>query len=211
MPIDTAQPFNYVALGDSTGVGFGAPPGTGYVDRIGARLQQRYPRARRKNLAANGATARDVLDHQIPAVRGEGAGLVTLFVGGNDVWRGTSVASFGTVIERIGDALATSGATVVVATLPDLSHAPAAGMIEQFTGIARSALAARIRLLNTVIDGAARRRGFILVDLFEETAHSLPTHPEFFGPDGFHPSASGHQALAEAIWPAIERAVNASS
>ena len=81
-------------------------------------------------------------------------------------------------------------------------------MIEQFTGVPRQALAARIQLLNTVIEVATRRRGFTLVDLFEATTHSLPTHPEFFGGDGFHPSASGHQALAEAMWPAIERVLS---
>jgi acyl-CoA thioesterase-1 len=213
--------FVYVALGDSTGVGYGAPRGAGYVDRLRARLVQNRSDVELVNLAASGATARDVLVYQTRALRRRPLGslsasaqkpdLVTLFVGSNDVWRGGSVDTFAHTMDAIGQELARSGAPVVVSDIGDLSHAPAAGFAEHLVGLTRAMVRQRILDMNAEIHRVAKKHQLTLVRLFEATQVTLPAHPEFFCPDGFHPSSAGYQALAETMWGGVERAALAGS
>lgn len=197
--------ITYVAMGDSAGVGFGVAAGTGYVARVYARLQQRDPAARLINLASNGATSTVVRESQVERALGVRPSVCSLFIGGNDVWRGVEPAKFARNLAAIAERLDRARAPVVVGTVPNLSHAPAAGLAEQFLGITRKQIEGRIEEYNARLRRLAVDHGYALVDLFG--AARLDEHPEYFGADGFHPSAEGHAAWFEVMWPAFARHV----
>ncbi|MBZ5713864.1 SGNH/GDSL hydrolase family protein [Nannocystis pusilla] len=195
------MPTHYVALGDSAGAGFGVPAGAGYVDRVYARLQQRDASARLLNLARKGATTETLRADQVDAALGARPTVCSLFIGGNDLWRGVTPSHYGRNLEAIADRLDRARCPVVVGTLPNLSHAPAAALAERFLGIARAQIEERIVAYNERVRRLAVDHGYALVDLFGATR--LDEHAEYFAADGFHPSAAGHAAWYEAIWPAF--------
>lgn len=198
------MPITYVALGDSAGAGFGVPPGTGYVARVFARLQAQDPAAQLLNLASNGGTSETVRDAQLRPALAARPSVVSLFIGGNDVWRGVEPARFARNLAAIADHLDRTRSRVVVGTLPNLAHAPAAGLAERFLGIGRGQIEGRIVEFNDRLRRLAMDHSYTLVDLFG--AARLADHPEYFLADGFHPSAAGHAAWFELMWPAFAAA-----
>lgn len=185
-------------MGDSAGFGFGVPQGAGYVARVHARLQQADPQARLVNLARNGGTSLSVREEQVDRALAARPTICSLFIGGNDLWRGVESARFARNLEAIADRLDRARSPVVVGTLPNLAQAPAAGLAERFLGISRARIEDRIREYNARVGRIAMDHSYTLVDLFDTT---LAEHPEYFGPDGFHPSAEGHAAWFERMWP----------
>jgi lysophospholipase L1-like esterase len=200
------EPLTYVALGDSSGVGVGARDGRGYVDRVYDRLAAASPRARLVNLCASGATSETVRAQQAARAAAARPALVTLFVGGNDLWRGVAPRRYGDNLDAIGDALAATGARVIAGTVPDLARAPAAALAERLLGVTPAAIEARARALNDEVRRAAAARGWGLLDLF---AVSLADREHFFSADGFHPSDEGYAHWADALWPLVRQAVTA--
>lgn len=191
------QPFRYVALGDSTGVGIGAEGAGGYVDRLARRLARSVEGLAVENLCQSGATTGDVLAGQVPRVLRLSPSLVTLVAGINDVVRGLPDEAFAVTLEEIAVVLAGIRAPVVMTNIPDLALAPVAA------GVPRAIYENRIEVFNEHAFATARRHGFSFVDLFEMSRRSLPGHPELFCPDGFHPSAEGYEQWAGVLWPAV--------
>lgn len=195
-------PVVYVALGDSTGVGVGARKGGGYVARLFQRVERLRPGSRLVNLCVSGATSADVLRSQAGRVGAEAPTLVTLGVGINDVTRQVEPEQFARNLEEIvGRLRAQTAAPVVVSNLPDVSHAPAV------PAFLREEARSRILMFNARVGEAAARHGLFLADSFEKSAAVIPTHPEFFSPDGFHPSEEGYEFWAFEMWPTVKRAL----
>ncbi len=197
--------FRYVALGDSTGVGVGADSGGGYPERLYHRLKQHGHPAGILNLAVSGATTRDLLQGQVQQVASKQPALVTLGIGTNDLWRLIPVGTFKSNLKLIADALEKTGAQIVVSNLIDLAHAPVAAMIETLLGIPRTAFQTRLDEFNDLLNQLGRRPRFTVADLYGFSRVQLPRHPEYFSPDGFHPSAAGYEQWAEQLWPPVER------
>lgn len=194
----------FVALGDSTGVGIGASDGRGYVDRVAARLHAAHPAARVVNLCESGATSATARARQLPRVAQARPDVVTVFIGGNDLWRGVEPIAFGVNLEAIANALRPTGAAVLLGTVANLAHAPAARLAEQFAGIARTQIERRVGLFNVEVARVAAINGFGVIDL---AGVGLADSPHYFCADGFHPSSSGYAAWAELLWPALEGAI----
>ncbi|HEX8501711.1 MAG TPA: SGNH/GDSL hydrolase family protein [Pyrinomonadaceae bacterium] len=195
-------PVVYAALGDSTGVGVGARKGGGYVARLFHRIERARPGSRLVNLCVSGATTADVLRSQVGRVGAESPTLVTLGIGINDVTRQVSPEQFARNLEEIVARLrAQTGAPVVVSNLPDVSHAPAV------PAFLRDEARRRIRLFNARVAEAASRHGLHLADSFGKSAAVIPSHPEFFSPDGFHPSDEGYEFWAFEMWPTVKKAL----
>jgi lysophospholipase L1-like esterase len=193
--------FTYVALGDSTGVGVGASHGGGYPDRLLRRLLAIHPGARLVNLCDSGARTADVREDQVPRALRTSPRLLTLGVGINDVGLYNPEEAFAVNFEEIAAPLATLGAPVVVANIPDLALAPVAALVD------RSRYERRIEVFNEHIEATAARHRFHLVDLFA-ASQRLRGKPGLFSPDGFHPSAAGYEEWAEAMWPIVEALVS---
>jgi lysophospholipase L1-like esterase len=204
--MNEGRTFRYVALGDSTAAGYGVGAGASYAERVLARLRRRRPDATLANLGQNGAVLREVLARQLPRVAALGPGLVTVSIGANDLWRRVAPGEFAAGLDELGRALAALPAPAVVSNLPDLTRAPIAPSAERWFGLSLDAIARRLETFNAAFAEAAARHHFALFDLFGATRRALAEHPEYFGPDGFHPSDEGHAAWAEGLWPVVEAA-----
>jgi lysophospholipase L1-like esterase len=195
--------FRYVALGDSTGVGTGARDG-GYVERLFQRLRAQGVHAGLLNLCQNGATTYDARA-QAERAASKRPALVTLGVGSNDAWRLTPLSAFEENLKHIGDSLERSRAHVLVCNIADFSLSPIAAAAGARLNLPTAMLRARIEGLNAVIGSLGQRPRFEVIDLFSLSQQVLPTRPDFFCPDGFHPSAAGYDHWAEVLWPHVEK------
>ncbi len=197
-----AEPVVYVALGDSTGVGVGARKGGGYVARLFGRLERARPGSRLVNLCVSGAATGDVLRSQVARVGDAGPSLVTVGIGINDLTRQLAPEQFARNLDEIVTRLrAQTAAPVVVSNLPDISHAPA------LPAFLRDEARRRLVVYNERVAEAAARHGLFLADSFAKSAAVIPKHPEFFSPDGFHPSDEGYEFWAFEMWPVVKRAL----
>jgi lysophospholipase L1-like esterase len=195
-------PVVYVALGDSTGVGVGAQKGGGYVARLFHRIERARPGSRLVNLCVSGATTADVLRGQVASVAAARPTVVTLAIGINDISHNLTVEQFARnyeqIIARIREA---TDAPVVLSNLPDISYAPVV------PAYMREEARRRINLFNAAIDALAARHRLRLVDAYEPSHRLIPTHPEFFSSDHFHPSQEGYEFWAVVMWPAVREAI----
>ena len=195
-------PVVYVALGDSTGVGVGARKGGGYPQRLLERIERVRPGSRLVNLCASGATTGDLLRTQVGRVGEARPTLVTVGIGINDVSRQITPEQFARNYEEIVTRLrAQTAAPVVISNLPDVSHAPAV------PAFFREEARRRIELFNARIAEIAARHGLAVVDTYSKSAAVIPTHPEFFSSDGFHPSDEGYEFWAFEMWPTVKVAI----
>lgn len=196
------EPVVYVALGDSTGVGVGARKGGGYVARLFERIERVRPGSRLVNLCVSGATTVDVLRSQLGRVGDARPSLVTVGIGINDLTRMTAPEQFARNFEEIVTRIRQqTDAAVVVSNLPDISHAPRVPVF------LREDVRRGIRLFNEHIADSAARHGLYLADSYAKSAEVIPRHPEFFSPDGFHPSDEGYEFWAFEMWPVVKRAL----
>ena len=195
-------PVIYVALGDSTGVGVGALKGGGYVARLFERIERERPGSRLVNLCVSGATTADVLRGQAGRVGGARPTLVTLGIGINDVTRGVEPEQFARNYEQIvARVREQTDAPIVVTNVPDVSFAP------RVPAFMRDEVRRRIQLFNASLAGVAERHGLTLVDSYTSSHEVIPNHPEFFSPDGFHPSDEGYEFWAVKMWPTVKTAM----
>lgn len=201
MSDEKKAPVTYVALGDSTGVGVGARDG-GYVARLFDRINRERPASRLTNLCVSGATSGDVLRAQLKPALSARPTLVTLGIGINDIGRGVSEETFARNFEEIVASIKKeTSAPIVVTNLPDISLAPAvpASLREQ--------VRSRIISFNERIKETADRHGLLVVDAYTTTRDLIPTHPEFFSADNFHPSDAGYEYWAKLMWPTVKEAL----
>jgi lysophospholipase L1-like esterase len=197
----TTGPIVYVALGDSTGSGVGAREG-GYVARLFKRLLERRPGSELTNLCLSGATTEDVLRGQLERGLAANPDLVTLGIGINDIGHGLTLDQFSRNYEQIIRTLTEkTRAQVVVTNIPDISSAP------RILGPARSEYQQQIIQFNQRLGEIAARHGATVFDVYTITTQELPSHPEYFSGDGFHPSDAGYELWAEQMWPTLARVI----
>jgi acyl-CoA thioesterase I len=191
-----------MALGDSTGVGVGARKGGGYVARLFERVERVRPGSRLVNFCVSGAATGDLLRTQVGRVGEASPSLVTVGIGINDLVRMATPEQFAHNFEEIVTRLrAQTDAPVVVSNLPDISHAP------RVPAFLRGEARRRLRRFNERIADAAARHRLHLADSYTKSAEVMPKHPEFFSPDGFHPSDEGYEFWAFEMWPTVKRAL----
>ena len=194
-------PIVYVALGDSTGAGVGARNG-GYVARLFQRLGERRPGSKLSNLCVSGSTTEDVLRGQLERGVAMNPDLVTLGIGINDIGHGLTLDQFARNYEEILSTLKEkTHAEIVVTNLPDISTAP------RIPGSMRREYQQQIIQFSKRLGEIAARHGVTVFDVYTITTRELPSHPEYFSSDGFHPSDEGYELWAEHMWPTVARIV----
>jgi acyl-CoA thioesterase-1 len=194
-------PIVYVALGDSTGSGVGATEG-GYVARLFKRILTHRAGSRLINLCYSGATTADVLRDQLGSGIRATPHLVTLGIGINDIGHGVSLEQFSKNYEEIVVQLKNNtNATIVVTNLPDISSAP------RIPATMRGEYHQLIVDFNRALAEIATAHGVIVYDVYTVTHEELPSHPEYFSGDGFHPSDPGYELWANRMWPTIARII----
>jgi lysophospholipase L1-like esterase len=190
-----------VALGDSTGAGVGARDG-GYVGRLFKRLEERRPESKLSNLCVSGATTADLVRDQLDQGIALNPDLVTIGVGINDIGHGLTIEQFSSNFEQILSTLKEkTHATIVVTNIPDISSAP------RIPSSMRSEYQRQIEEFCKRLEEIANRHGVTIFDVYTITKQELPSHPEYFSGDGFHPSDQGYELWAEQMWPTVAEAV----
>lgn len=196
-------PIVYVALGDSTGAGVGAVEG-GYVARLYKRILEHRPGSQLANLCVSGATTSDVVRGHLERGVAKDPQLVTLGIGINDIGHGLTLDQFGANYERILSTLKEkTQAKIVVTNIPDISSAP------QVPSSMRSQYQRQIVMFNQRLEEIANRYGVTIFDVYSITTRELPSHPEYFSRDGFHPSDDGYELWAIEMWPTVAGAIGA--
>ena len=197
----TTGPIVYVALGDSTGSGVGAREG-GYVARLFKRLEERRPESKLTNLCVSGATTEDVLRDQLDRGIAMNPDLVTLGIGINDIGHGFTLEQFAKNYEQIITTLKEkTRARIVVTNIPDISSAP------RIPGPMRNGYQQELVQFSRRLEEIAARYGVTVFDVHTVTARELPSHPEYFSSDGFHPSDAGYELWAQEMWPTLARTI----
>ena len=199
-----AGPIVYVALGDSTGSGVGARNG-GYVARLFRRLEENRAGSELVNLCVSGATTDDVVRGQLQRGVERSPDLVTLGIGINDIGHGLTVDQFAKNYDEILTTLKEkTEAEIVVTNIPDISSAP------RIPSSMRAAYQREIEMFNAKLEEIARRHEVTIFDIFTVTRRELPSHPEYFSADGFHPSDEGYELWAETMWPTLAGMIGAN-
>lgn len=194
----------YVALGDSTGAGVGAVEG-GYVARLYRRILQHRPGSQLVNVCVSGATSADVVREQLDAGVQKNPQLVTLGIGINDIGHNVPIGRFAENYEHILTTLKEkTQAQIVVTNIPDVSSAPVV------PSSLRYHYQQQIETFNLRLEEIAKRHGVTVYDIYSITTRDLPTHPEYFSRDGFHPSDAGYELWAMEMWPTIARTIGAT-
>ena len=205
-PVSTGKPMItgpivYVALGDSTGSGVGAREG-GYVVRLFKRIDEGRPGSKLDNLCVSGATTADVLHGQLERGVAADPDLVTLGIGINDIGHGLTLEQFSRNYEQILSTLKEKTRARVVATnMPDISSAP------RIPSSMRNEYQRQIIQFNQKLEEIAARYSATVFDIYTITTEELPSHPEYFSIDGFHPSDAGYELWAEKMWPTVARVI----
>jgi lysophospholipase L1-like esterase len=197
----TTGPIVYVALGDSTGAGVGARNG-GYVARLFKRLEERRPQSKLSNLCVSGSTTADVVRNQLERGVALNPDLVTIGIGINDIGHGLTLEQFSKNFEQILSTLKEkTHATIVVTNLPDISSAP------RIPNSMRSQYQRQIDEFCKRLEEIANKHGVTIFDIYTITKQELPSHPEYFSADGFHPSDEGYELWATQMWPTLAQAI----
>ena len=169
----------WVALGDSTAQGIGAPgPDEGYVGQVHRMLEAQTGGAWRVlNLSKSGGRADDVLSRQLPMLEALDVtpDLVTCAVGANDVIRRTPLPQVERELREIIGRLPPGS---VVGTLPH-------GLLRE-----------RVEVLNQIIWSATADAGLRVADVY---AHTGPPWDGKFSEDRFHPNTVGYSHWAAAF------------
>src|SRR5215472_3540146 len=178
----------WVALGDSTAQGLGAPrPRGGYVGQALQQLRHRTGKHWRVlNLSVSGALIRDVYGEQIPQLPAA-PDLVTCGIGANDILYSAPATLFGDL-------------RALLAMVPDGTVMLDLPLLAGFWWIVGRMSVPYITRINRVIYQAASQRG---LPVAEVSAHFTAPWTGKFSCDSFHPSQDGYRDWTRALLAAI--------
>jgi lysophospholipase L1-like esterase len=197
----------YVAVGASDAVGVGArrPRREAWP-----RLLHRHAFGRQTrfvNLGVSGATVASALVGQVPRAEALAPDVVTVWLVVNDIVAGVPVDAYEARLDELVRRLRRGGTTrVLVGNCPYLDRLPvylmwrAAGVLPEAEEANRI-----VDGYNAAIDRIVTGHHVTLVDLRAAglAARRSGTEPTLIARDGFHPSTSGHRALAIAFTSAL--------
>ncbi len=201
---DGGRPLRVTVLGDSsmTGPGLSSPTDI-WIARAAASLGR--PVELRSH-ARGGSRARDVLEHQVPAVLDEPTDLVVVSVGANDAIHATPLRSYARTLDRLLDRLA-EAAPVVSLGIGDLSVIPRLPRTFRPVVARRSVAIDRTHTLVT-----ADRERVVRVPVSKLSDHVFrDSRGELFAADLFHPNRRGHALWAELFSPYLQRALGVAA
>jgi acyl-CoA thioesterase I len=181
----------WVALGDSTAQGLGAPgPRGGYVGQTLHQLRRKTGQPWRVlNLSVSGALTRDVLANQIPLLP-EAPDLVTCGIGANDILYSTPARLF-------------SDMRAVLDAVPERTVVLDLPLLAGFWGIVGRISVPYITRINRVIHEVAAKRA---LPVAEVSAQFTAPWAGKFASDSFHPSQDGYRDWTRAVLAAIPSA-----
>ena len=170
-----------VALGDSLTAGWGVAPDEAYPARLEMRLRREGYTYRVINAGVSGDTTAGGL-RRVDWVLHASPEIVIVALGANDGLRGQSPQAMRANLEAIVRRLQAAGARVLLAGMrvpPNYGAEYTTQFQAVFPAVAWSA---KVALMPFLLDGVA-------------------ADPRLNQPDGIHPTAAGHQVIADRLWP----------
>jgi acyl-CoA thioesterase I len=182
----------WVALGDSTAQGLGAPgPDGGYVGQALNQLRRTTGQHWRVvNLSVSGSLIRDVLAEQVPQLTGYQPDLVTCGVGANDILYSAPAKLF-------------SDLRALLAAVPDKTVMLDLPLMSGFWWIVGHMSVPYITRINRVIHDVAEERGLTIAEVSK--SFTAPWVGKF-SVDNFHPSQDGYRDWTRALLAATPAA-----
>ena len=191
--------------GDSLALGIGATDSSrGFAFDLYRRIARERPLSEVTNVAIGGTTAADVSRLELPRLASTKPDLLVLEAGANDAVRRHDAAGFDRDFRGLVRAIRTAvpNAKLVIFNVPDVSVSPI------FEDASKPALHRLVVAYNVSVADAAREAGATVVDLYHTSERARGGDDRFLSSDLFHPSDAGHQAIADAAWPAIAHVVS---
>lgn len=193
-------------LGDSTVAGVGSPT---IRESLPVLIAQRVADATGRPVevrghGVSGARTRTVLRDQLPLV--DGADAIVLVVGANDATHATFWRAFRQQTDEMLATARSTGAAVVLAGTPRFHRnriipEPLRTMVDRYSTVLRGEQRS----------ATAARGGVAFVDLAAEASPRFLGVPQATSPDGFHPSPIGYGFWADALAPAVVKALHESN
>ena len=170
------------------------------------------------NFGIPGATVEDALTNELPEALSVQPTLVVVWLNVNDIIAGVSARQYQAELDQLVHQLRRGGqARLLLANTPYLDRLPAylgcrsgnppAGMAcpPALATTSPEALNAMVDAYNGSIAQVARSEGAVLVDLHAQGEVAV-AHPDWIGPDGFHPSTKGYAAIAALFASSLKQA-----
>jgi acyl-CoA thioesterase I len=170
-----------VALGDSLTAGLGVAADEAWPALIESRLRREGFQYRVVNAGVSGDTTAGGL-RRVDWVLRNRPEVAVVALGANDGLRGLATDAMESNLMAIVERLRAGGARVLVAGM----------QVPPNYGAAYS------RAFSGVFPDVARRTGTALVPFLLD---GVAADPRLNQPDGIHPNAAGHRAIAEHLWP----------
>jgi acyl-CoA thioesterase I len=170
-----------VTLGDSLTAGLGVAADEAWPALIESRLRREGYAYRVLNAGVSGDTTAGGL-RRVDWVLRSRPEVAVVALGANDGLRGLATDAMESNLLAIVERLRAGGARVLVAGM----------QVPPNYGAAYS------RAFSGVFPDVARRTGSVLVPFLLD---GVAADPRLNQPDGIHPNAAGHRAIAEHIWP----------
>lgn len=185
----------YVAIGDSTTEGLDdrvvGGRHLGWADRLATRLADINPGLLYANLAIRGRKIPQIRSEQLEPALALEPDLLSVIGGVNDILRpSVEIEEIAGDLEAIAAAGREAGATVLMATYPDLS---------QTISLGSSRFGPRITGYNALVRAIAERQSAVLIDL----ENGDVSHPHLWAVDRLHASELGHERIADVAAEAL--------
>lgn len=191
--------ISYVPIGDSYTIGNGLRTEDRWPNVMTKRLNDAgIPIKLLANPAVSGYTVEDALTQELPVIERLKPDFVTVFIGANDNFRGTPVATYEKELKNLLDQIQSkleNPKNIVVITIPDYSKSPASAEYNT-AGVSES-----IQSYNDIIKKEAEQRGLKVADIFP-ISQTMTTDADFIS-DGLHPSAQGTAKWEKVIFPVV--------
>jgi acyl-CoA thioesterase I len=181
VPAQTRADGVIVALGDSLTAGWGVAADEAYPARLEMRLRREGYPYRVVNAGVSGDTTAGGL-RRVDWVLRASPEIVIVALGANDGLRGQSPQAMRANLAAIVARLQTAGSRILLAGMrmpPNYGAEFTTEFQAVFPAVARSA---KVALMPFLLDGVA-------------------AEPRLNQPDGIHPTAAGHQVIADRLWP----------
>lgn len=191
--------IRYVALGDSYTIGTSIAASGRWPDQLVERLKGTIPLQLVDNLAVNGYSSADLINHELPDLGDLQPDFVSVLIGVNDVVRGVSLDRYRANVAQILNALLDEvpRERIMVVSTPDYTRTPRGADFgnpeQQRAGIADA---------NSIMAEAARERGIAYVDI-SSAADQAGADPALVADDLLHPSAVQYARWVDLIAPVV--------
>lgn len=197
----TGTPITYVAIGasDTFGIGTNDPYDDNWANDLAILLGPNHVHL--INTGIPGITIHDVLNIELPIAVDAHPGLVTIWLGVNDIAANVPISSYAADLNTLFRSLRASSphARIAIANIPDLTLLP------YFSGSDPAKLRSQVQAYNAVISADVQRYSAVLVDLTQES-FNIQSHPEYISNDGLHPTSIGYEQLARLFYAALSAA-----